>query len=137
MTEHRYFLVNPGKIDSYNETGGQSEFGPRFFEGAAAGTIMIGEYPINEEFKKIFHWPDAVVHIPYGHHNVDIIIDEIDKQPERQNQIQKNNVFQSLLQHDWAYRWETVLKTAELKPMPELYERKKRLKNLSETIEKV
>jgi len=50
----RYFLVNPGKIDRQVETRGQSEIGYCFFEGAASGTVMIGEAPKNEAFGKYF-----------------------------------------------------------------------------------
>lgn len=131
----RYFIANPGKFDQTNETGNQSEIGSRYFEGAASGTIMFGEIPKNDEFKKIFHWPDAVIHLTYDSNDIDKIINEMDKQPERQNQIRKNNVTQALLKHDWVYRWETVLKIAGLEPMAELLERKKRLKNLSEMVE--
>lgn len=133
----RYFIVNPGKIDSPDETGGQSEFGYRYFEGAAPGTIMIGEIPKNREFGKIFNWPDVVVHLPFGSDKIDTIINELDMQPERQEKIRRNNVVQSLLHHDWVYRWETVLKIAGLEPMPELLERKKRLRDLSNIVEKI
>lgn len=133
----RYFTVNIGKIDCPNETGGQIEIGPRFFEGAASGTVMIGEAPKNERFKEIFHWPDAIIDIPFNSDNIGKVINELDMNTSRQKQIRKNNVVQSLLKHDWVYRWETVLKTAGLEPFPELIERKKRLKNLSDMIEKV
>lgn len=132
----KYFVVNPGKIDCPDETGGQSEIGYRFFEGAASGTIMIGEYPKNEEFKKNFNWPDVVIHLPFGSDNVDMVIDELGKQPERQDTIRTTNVAQSLLRHDWVYRWETVLKTAGLEPCPQLLERKKMLENLSKIVDK-
>ncbi len=130
----RYFIVNPGKIDFPEETGDQSEFGSRLFEGAAAGTIMIGEHPKNKEFDKIFHWPDAVVHLPYASDKIEMIINELDRQPDRQEKIRKNNVVQSLLHHDCIYRWETILRIAGLEPMPMLYERKKRLSELSKMV---
>lgn len=132
----RYFIVNPGKIDSPDETGGQSEFGYRYFEGAAPGTIMIGEHPRNDEFKRVFTWPDAVVHLPFDSDKIESIIHELDMKPDRQEKIRRNNVIQSLLHHDWVYRWETILKIAGLKPLPELLKRKKHLKNLSEMVEK-
>jgi hypothetical protein len=132
----RYFIVNPGKVDKPEERGNQSETGTRYFEGAAAGTIMIGEQPQNDEFKKLFFWPDAVIHLHFGSDKIDKIINELDAQPERQGKISKNNVVQTLLHHDWVYRWETVLKIAELKPMPKLLERKERLDNLSRMVER-
>jgi len=133
----RYFIVNPGKRNDPGETGGQIEFGNRFFEGAASGTIMIGETPKNEQFAKVFDWPDAVIHLPFGSDKIDTIINELDAHPDRQEKIRRDNVVQSLLHHDWVYRWEAVLKIAGLDPMPQLLERKKRLRDLSNMVEKV
>jgi hypothetical protein len=127
----RCFIVNPGKIDVPEERENQSEIGNRYYEGAAAGTIMIGEYPENIEFKKIFYWPDAVMQLPFGSVKINEIINELDKQPERQEIIRRKNVLESLTKHDWAYRWEAMLKMAGLEPMPGLLERKKQLESLS------
>jgi hypothetical protein len=132
----RYFIVNPGKINRPEETGGQSEFGYRYFEGAAPGTIMIGERPKgNKEFDRIFHWPDAVIDLPFGSDKVGAIIKELDAQPERQINIRRNNIMQSLLHHDWIYRWEAVLTMAGLSPLPALLNRKHRLNELSTRVE--
>lgn len=133
----RYFIVNPAKRDDSGETSGQVEFGNRFFEGAASGTIMIGETPMNKQFAKVFDWPDAVIHLPFGSDKIDTIINELDAHPDRQEKIRRDNVVQSLLHHDWVYRWEAVLKIAGLDPMPQLLERKKRLRDLSNMVEKV
>ena len=130
----RFFIVNPGLIDQPHIRGNQIEISNRYFEGAASGTIMLGEIPKNEEYKNLFGWPEAVVHLPFGSDGVDTIINELDKQPDKQEKMRRNNVIQSLLQHDWVYRWEKVLKTAGLEPMPGLLERKKRLETLSRLI---
>lgn len=131
----RYFLVNPGKINRPEETGGQSEFGFRYFEGAASGAIMLGERPKgNKEFDKIFHWPDAVIDLPFGSDKIGAIIKELDAQPERQLDIRRTNVMQSLLHHDWIYRWEAILAIAGLTPLPALLERKRGLKELSNKV---
>jgi hypothetical protein len=131
----KYFIVNPGLIDKPEIRGNQLEIGNRYFEGAAAGAIMIGEYPRNGEFEKLFNWPDAVIHLPFDSDNISKIINEFDKQTERKEKIRRNSVMQSLLRHDWVYRWEAVLKTAGLEPMPELFQRKKHLKDLSTKLE--
>lgn len=133
----RYFIVNPGRRSRVDITRGQSEFGNRFFEGAAAGAIMIGERPKNREFDKYFDWPDAVIDVPFGATNIDEVIRELDREPERQERIRRNSVAQSLLRHDWVYRWEAVLKIAGLDPMPQLLERKKRLKDLANRVDEV
>jgi hypothetical protein len=127
----RYFLVNPARFDQPEVRGDQVEIGNRYFEGAGAGAIMIGERPQNEEFQGLFGWQDAVVDLPYHSTHVESLINEIDRQPERQEQIRRNNVTQALTRHDWAYRWEVVLKTAGLEPLQRLVERKERLRGLA------
>lgn len=126
----RYFIVAPGLIDLPDRRGNQLELGYRYFEGAGAGAIMIGEQPKNDAFAELFDWPDAVIHLPHDSPTIDLIIDEIDGQPDRQARIRRNNVAHALLRHDWVHRWETVLKTAGLDPMPGLLARKQRLQHL-------
>jgi spore maturation protein CgeB len=133
----RFFLVNPGLIDEPEIRGGQIEIPNRYFEGAASGCIMLGEIPKNDEYKKLFGWPNAVIHLPFGSDNIDSIMNELDKEPERQEEIRKNNVVGALLRHDWVYRWESILKISGLEPLPALFERKQRLRDLSNIVEKV
>jgi hypothetical protein len=110
------------------------EIGNRYFEGAASGTVMLGERPKNAVFEKLFDWPDAVVHLDYDSSEIDRIINDLDRQPERQERIRRTNVAQSLLRHDWAYRWEAIIKTVGLEPMPQLLDRKKRLQTLAREV---
>src|SRR2546425_5042716 len=130
----RYFIVNPALIDQPDIRGDQTEIGNRYFEGAGSGAIMIGEHPTNDEFEKLFDWPDAVLHLPYDSGSIGSIINELDRQPDSQERMRRNNVAQTLMRHDWAYRWETVLKVARLEPMPELVKRKQRLMDLSKMV---
>jgi len=132
----RYFLANTAKIDCKSETHGQSEIGYRFVEGAAAGTVMIGEHPRNEAFKKHFDWPDAVIRVPFDAPNISEVLAELDSQPERLAEIRKNNIVQSLLRHDWVYRWRAILDIVGLKPGPALIAREERLKKLAEDVTK-
>jgi Glycosyl transferases group 1 len=126
----RYFIVNPGLIDRPDIRGSQIEIGSRYFEGVAAGVIMVGEIPNNGEFEHLFDWPDAVVHLPYGSDRIVALIDELEGQPEKQERIRRMNVVQALARHDWAYRWEKILENVGLGPMPELLQRKERLAKL-------
>src|SRR5258708_38892852 len=59
----RYFMVAPGKMDAPEETQGQVAIGFRYYEGAAAGAVMIGQAPNGEDVSEMFDWPDAVIHI--------------------------------------------------------------------------
>jgi len=128
----RYFLVNPGLINQPGKRSQQIEIGNRYFEGAASGTIMVGERPHTEAFEHNFDWPDAVIHLDYGSTGIDRIINDLDRQPERQEEMRRTNVVQSLLKHDWAYRWEGVLKAAGLEPLPQLLARKEELRRLAD-----
>jgi Glycosyl transferases group 1 len=128
----QYFIVNPGKIDDPSQRGQQIEIGNRYFEGAASGAIMIGERPDNEAFKTLFDWPDAVTRVPYNSSDIDMIINDLDADPERQDRIRRTGVVQALTRHDWVYRWEAVLKLAGLAPLQAAEERKVRLRKLAE-----
>lgn len=131
----RYFLVNPGKINNPGETGGQVEFGYRYFEGAAPGMIMIGEIPQNSVFPKIFNWEDVVIPMRFDSEDIGEIMKDLDRQPERQANIRRNNVTQVLQHHDWAHRWETVLEIAGLDPLPGLIRRKEELERRTALIQ--
>jgi Glycosyl transferases group 1 len=127
----RYFTVNPGLIDLPDRRGAQCELGYRYFEGAAAGAIMIGAHPETDAFGTLFDWPDAVLPLRCDSDRIDLVIAELDRQPDRQIRIRRNNVAHALLRHDWVYRWETVLKVAGLDPLPPLLARKQRLHRLA------
>lgn len=132
----RYFIVSPGKFDKPEETGGTSEFGYRYFEAGAAGTIMIGMRPFNnKEFDRIFTWKDAVLEIPFTSDEIVSVIRQFDKEPERQMKVRQTNITQCLLNHDWVYRWEAVLRLVGMQPLPMLETRKQALRNLAAAVE--
>jgi hypothetical protein len=130
----RYFIVNPGKIDEPEKRGSQLETSNRYFEGAASGAIMIGECPDNDAFGSLFDWPDAVVRLAYDSPEIDVIINELDRDPDRQERIRRTGVIQALTRHDWVYRWEAILQAAGREPMRRMLERKNRLRELAERL---
>ena len=93
---------------------------------------MVGERPNNEVFPKLFDWPDAVIEVPHDSCDIDLVIRDLDRDPERQDGIRRTGVAQALMRHDWAYRWEAILDAAGLEPMPGMLERKDRLRRLAE-----
>ena len=127
----RYFIVNPGLIDRPDKRGTQIEMGNRYFEAAASGSILLGERPNNGEFEKFFDWPDALVDLPYDSPDVHRVLTELDRQPERQSAMRRMNVHEALLRHDWAYRWEAILKAVGIAPLPQLEARKDHLRDLA------
>lgn len=134
LKRSRYFIVNPGLIDRVDIRGKQIEIGNRYFEGAAAGAILIGERPDNGEFETCFDWPNALVDLPYDSPYFAEAIEAIESDRQAQEAIRRMNVVQSMLRHDWLYRWEAILKAAGMNPLPKLNERKKRLRKLAGTI---
>lgn len=134
LKKSRYFIANKAKFDDLNATGGQQEVGARFFEGAAAGAVMLGVPPECAAFHQNFDWEDAVIKIPADVPNIAEKIAELDAQPERLQKIRTANVVNSLLRHDWVYRWETILATVGLDRTPAMAARKTHLQNLAETV---
>ncbi|WP_414623653.1 glycosyltransferase family protein [Calothrix sp. CCY 0018] len=129
----RYFIANKAKFDSGNQTGTQQELGSRFFEGAAGGAVMIGIPPVCETYTKHFDWADAVIEVNNTTDIADIIA-ELNTQPERLVKIRKDNTINSLLRHDWVYRWEEILNKVGLDNTPEMLIRKSYLKNLAKMV---
>jgi hypothetical protein len=131
LKRSRYFIVNPGLIDRPDIRGTQIEIGNRYFEAAAAGSILLGQRPLNGQFEQLFDWPDALIDLPYNSPDVANVMTELDRQPERQDAIRHMNVQQALLRHDWCYRWEAILKAAGLQALPQLNARKEALRKLA------
>jgi hypothetical protein len=134
LKRSRYYIVNPGLIDRPDVRGDQIEIGNRYFEGAAAGAILVGQRPDNGEFERLFNWPNAIVDLPYDSPDFAEAIESIEADPDMENTIRQTNVRQSLLQHDWLYRWEGILKAAGMNQLSKLNERKDRLQAVAAAI---
>lgn len=127
----RYFIVAPGKIDCFSETRGQAEVGQRYFEGAAAGGVMIGQAPNCAAFQDMFPWPDVVTEIQPDGSDVIEVLARLGSEPERVSAMGRRNAAEALLRHDWVYRWKEIFRVVGLKPSPRMLERERRLKDLA------
>jgi glycosyl transferase family 1 len=127
----RYFMVAPAKMDTPGDTAGQIEVGYRYFEGAAAGSIMIGQPANCAAFGELFGWPDAVISINPDGSDVRAVLLELDSQPERVARMSQRNTVESLRRHDWSHRWETLLKTAGFAVSNPMVARQQHLARLS------
>jgi hypothetical protein len=130
----RYFFAYTGKVNATEQTGGQQEIGSRYFEGAAAGTVMIGEPPVTPWFDKLFGWDDAVVRLPYDSTDPRVLRAVLDLDPSRERAIRNTNVVESLRRHDHVYRWAEVLRRVGLVETQEMVLRRTRLRELAEHI---
>lgn len=134
LKRSRYSIAYYAKFNSTKETGGSQEIGTRFFEGAAAGTVMLGKPPTGEAFPRCFDWEDAVIKVDLAAKDIVEAIAELDKQPERLDKIRRQNVANSLLKHDWTYRWRDLIAAFNLQPTSAMLAREKLLQEWAETI---
>jgi hypothetical protein len=132
MKRTRYFTVAPAKGGLPEAAESQIELGYRYYEGSAAGTIMLGQIPRCEAFDTMFNWQDAVVDANSDGSDIAKVISILADQPERLIEISRRNTVQALLRHDWAYRWKKILQIAGMEPGQGLQFRENRLKELAE-----
>jgi len=128
----RFFMVAPGKIDNLKQTQGQVEIGYRYYEGAAAGTVMVGQPPNCEVFRETFPWPEVVIPVqPNGSDIIDVLAG-LHSEPERVAAISRRNATEALLRHDWGYRWKEIFRVAGIEPAPGMAAREQHLKDLAD-----
>jgi hypothetical protein len=134
LKRSRYFIANRSRANQPELTRGRDEIAGRFFEGAASGTIVLGDPPNIDEFRSRFDWPDAVVSMPFDAPQVLERIEELDSDPRRQERIRKENVANALLRHDWVHRLRTMLEPVGVAPTPRMLAREGRLRSLADEV---
>ena len=105
--------------------------GARFFEGAAAGCVMVGSSPQSPAFGPLFDWPDAVTETQPNGRDIATILSQLSSQPERLKEIGRRNAYEALLRHDWSHRWKQILSIVGLKPSPAVELRERHLIQLA------
>jgi hypothetical protein len=125
-------MVAPAKMNLANETLGQVETGFRYFEGAAAGAVMIGQPTDSESFRELFPWPNAVISIRPDGSDVRQVLGNLNSNPARLAAISRRNAAEALRRHDWAHRWKQMLTVAGVHESPGLLERERRMRELAD-----
>ena len=126
-----FFTVAPAKMNLDSHTGGQSEVAFRYFDGAAAGAVMIGQSPSSQSFRDMFDWPDAVIQVDPDGSDIGEALATLSTQPERVLAISRRNAAEALLRHDWIYRWKQILAIAGLEPTAGMRRREQLLGDLA------
>jgi hypothetical protein len=116
------------------ETKGQIEIGFRYYEGSAAGAVMIGQAPDCESFHTMFDWPDAVIEIKPDGSDVEGVLSDLAAHEGRLSTISRRNAAEALLRHDWVYRWKRIFDIVGLHPTDEMRLREDKLKRVAERI---
>jgi hypothetical protein len=133
LRRSKYYVANRARVNEPEMTEGKEEISGRFYEGAAAGAVLIGEPPRSEEFRRQFDWQDAVIRLPFDSPEVGAFLQALDAEPARLAGIRAENVRQAALRHDWVYRLRTVLDTLGLKPGEAMLAREEKLRALAAT----
>lgn len=128
----RFFIANRARMGA-TDVGDQQELGFRSYEGAAAGAVLLGESPKSTSAQLLFDWPDAHVEVPFGATDEMVdVIRTLEADPERVARIRRDNVVNCLRRHDWAYRWQTILRGVDVEPREQLGQRMRLLHELAD-----
>ena len=132
LKNSRFFLANKGHIDRPELVRGREEISGRFYEGAAAGVVMIGEPPHSEDFAQQFDWPDAVIHVPFDSPDIGNLLLDLNADSDRLDAARRNNVREAARRHDWLHRIQAVFETLDLKPTDKMQERARQLEQIAD-----
>ncbi|HMB74086.1 MAG TPA: glycosyltransferase [Gammaproteobacteria bacterium] len=127
------FMVAEAKWNVPEETRGQIGIAKRYFEGIAAGTVLLGQRTRTAEFDELFDWEDVVIEVKPDGSDVADVLRRLKSDPQRMLEIRRRNAVQALLRHDWVYRWKDMLGKIGLPGGPALAERESRLIELAST----
>jgi hypothetical protein len=130
----RFLLAHKPSLRTDQVIGSDDALTARLFEGAASGTVMLGTAPAGRDFEEHFDWADAVIPAPFESDDIAGLLDNLERQPERIALARQNNIVQCLLRHDWSYRWQRILESAGLDPLPALRQRQAQLRQAAEQI---
>lgn len=126
----RFFVAYEAKVGN-SENQGQSEVGARYFEGAAAGAVLLGRAPTASAFQQHFPWPDPVVEVGADGSNLDEVLDRLTTRPWELEHQSARNAVRALRTHDWGHRWRSILQIAGVIPRPALDQRLQSLETLA------
>jgi Glycosyl transferases group 1 len=128
----KYFVVAAAKMDQSDYTQGQVEIGYRYYEGAAAGTVMIGDAPNCGAYSELFGWPEAVIQIQPDGSDAMAVLGELSSNQERIAAISRRNAKEALLRHDWSHRWNEMFRIIGIEPSPRKATREQSLTDLAD-----
>jgi hypothetical protein len=83
----------------------------RWYEGLAAGCVMVGRRPHSPTFEKLFCWPDAAIELPEKPEHAPDAIEELLGQPERLRRAHVRNHLNMLKHLDARHTFRTLCQT--------------------------
>jgi hypothetical protein len=131
LRRSRWFVVGPGMM-GVAESGSEPIVGLRFYEGTAAGAILIGQAPDCAAYRTLFDWPDALVALEPDGSDTAGTLASMASAPERLARISRRNIAEAARRHDWVYRWKQIYDIAGLTPTPVMAVRERRLEEVAQ-----
>jgi spore maturation protein CgeB len=128
------FVVAPAKWDEPQQTRGQVAIANRYFEGAAAGAVLVGQPSDSDEFRELFDWQDIVVPLAEDGSDVMSVVRALKADPARSSEIGRRNAANTLLRHDWSARWRQMLEITGTPVGPAMRARESRLQSLASAL---
>ncbi|HEX4267565.1 MAG TPA: glycosyltransferase [Steroidobacteraceae bacterium] len=133
----KYYIANRSRVNQPGYTGANQEISYRFYEGIAAGAILLGEPPETETFRELFDWPDAVIRVPFDCPDVAQVLADLERDPQRLSGIRAQNMTQAALRHDWVHRLGQVFDAFGLEKTEGMRARERRLEAVAQSSRKV
>lgn len=121
----KFFVAHRSKIGA-PEIGDQHEFGGRFFDAAAAGTVSVGEFPDTDRFREAFDWEGWGIPLAVDADPAPVFEMAADD-PDRIEAGRRRSIANSLDRHDWLHRWSTILDAAGLDESAGMQDRRRAL----------
>ena len=115
-------------------TGGEEAIPVRYFESIAGGPLILGTVPTCADYLANFDWPDAAIPLPVNAAEIEELLGELQKQPDRLTRARACNIINALRRHDWAYRWQQILDAVGLSSAPGVTERISRLNHVADAV---
>ena len=131
----RFLITYPAKFGE-QENQGQSEVGARYFEGLAAGAVLLGQAPAAPAFRQDFPWPDAVIEARPDGSDIAEVLGGMEDAPDAAQRLGARNAVHALRHHDWGHRWRSVLHIAGAAPGLRLQRRLADLETLADEAER-
>jgi len=131
LKRSRYYVANRSRVNEPENIGAREEISSRFYEGVAAGAVLLGEPPGSDEFRRQFDWPDAVIGLPFDSPDVAERLRALDADPGRIARIGRYNVHHAALRHDWVHRIRAMFDALGLPPTEAMLAREERLRALA------
>ncbi len=101
-----------------NKPAGKTPFpfsfvGQRWFEGLAAGCVIVGSRPSCSEASHLLDWEDATITPPADEAEFIPFLDTLLADHQRMQSIRLRNHMEALSRHDWRHRLHTMLDILE------------------------